>query len=142
MFADRKWGAPLFAALTLLIASHALADSAVKTSPAEAGLSPAGLARIDAYIKNEIATEKIPGALMMIERHGKLGYYASFGVRDPGTKAPMSDDTIFRIYSMSKPITSVAAMMLVEEGRLMLDEPVAKYIPAFANVKVGVEKKG
>ena len=105
-------------------------------------MSPAGLARIDAYIKNEIATDRISGALMIIERHGKLGYTANFGVRDPATKAPMSDDTIFRIYSMSKPVTSVAAMMLVEEGRLMLDEPVAKYIPAFANVKVGVEKKG
>src|SRR3954452_10953806 len=142
MFAHRKIRTPLFAALTLLVASHALADSAVNTSPKEAGLSPAGLARIDAYFKNEIATEKIPGALMMIERRGKLGYYANFGVRDPGTKAPMSDDTIFRIYSMSKPITSVAAMMLVEEGKLMLEEPVAKYIPSFANVKVAVERKG
>jgi CubicO group peptidase (beta-lactamase class C family) len=141
MFAHRRITAPLFAALTLLVAGHALADSPVRTSPEEAGLSPAGLARIDAYIKNEIATEKIPGALMLIERHGKLGYTASFGVRDPASKAPMSDDTIFRIYSMSKPVTSVAAMMLVEEGKLMLDEPVAKYIPAFANVKVGVEHK-
>jgi CubicO group peptidase (beta-lactamase class C family) len=141
MFANRKLRAPLFAALTLLVASHALADNGIETSPREAGLSPAALARIDAYLKNEVATEKIPGALMMIERHGKLGYNAKFGVRDPGTKVPMSDDTIFRIYSMSKPITSVAAMMLVEEGRLMLDEPVAKYIPSFANVKVGVEQK-
>ncbi|HYW62676.1 MAG TPA: serine hydrolase domain-containing protein [Bradyrhizobium sp.] len=141
MFAHRKLSAPLFAALTLLVASHALADNGVETSPQEAGLSTAALARIDAYIKNEVANEKIPGALMMIERHGKLGYYANFGVRDPGTKVPMSHDTIFRIYSMSKPITSVAAMMLVEEGRLMLDEPVAKYIPSFANVKVGVERK-
>jgi CubicO group peptidase (beta-lactamase class C family) len=141
MFANRKLIAPLFAALTLLVAGHALADNGIETSPREAGLSPAALARIDAYIKNEVATEKIPGALMMIERHGKLGYYANFGVRDPGTKVPMSHDTIFRIYSMSKPITSVAAMMLVEEGRLMLDEPVAKYIPSFANVKVGVEQK-
>jgi hypothetical protein len=129
MFVHRQLKAPLFAALTLLVASHALADSAVRTDPDGAGVSPAGLARIDAYIKNEIATDKIPGALMMIERHGKLGYYANFGVRDPGTKAPMSDDMLFRIYSMSKPVTSVAAMMLVEEGRLMLDEPVAKYIP-------------
>jgi len=141
MFVHRRIGTSLFAALTLIAASHALADSAVQTYPQEAGLSPAGLARIDAYIKNEIATEKIPGALMMIERHGKLGYAASFGVRDPGTKAPMSDDTIFRIYSMSKPITSVAIMMLVEEGKLGLDDAVAKYIPAFANVKVGVEHK-
>jgi CubicO group peptidase (beta-lactamase class C family) len=142
MLAHRQFRTSLFAALTLIAASHALADSAVQTNPAEAGLSPAALARIDAYIKNEVATDKIPGALMMIERHGKLGYTASFGVRDPGTKVPMTDDTIFRIYSMSKPITSVAAMMLVEEGRLMLDEPVAKYIPAFANVKVGVERHG
>jgi CubicO group peptidase (beta-lactamase class C family) len=141
MFANRKLSAPLFAALTLLVAGHALADNGIETSPREAGLSPAALARIDAYIKNEVATEKIPGAVMMIERHGKLGYYAKFGVRDPGTKVPMSEDTIFRIYSMSKPITSVAAMILVEEGRLMLDEPVAKYIPSFANMKVGVEQK-
>jgi CubicO group peptidase (beta-lactamase class C family) len=138
----RQFGTSLFAALLLIAASHAFADSAVRTDPSGAGLSPAGLARIDAYINNEIATDKIPGALMMIERHGKLGYSATFGVRDPGTKVGMTDDTIFRIYSMSKPITSVAAMMLVEEGKLMLDEPVAKYIPAFANVKVGVEKKG
>jgi CubicO group peptidase (beta-lactamase class C family) len=141
MFVHRHVKASLFVVWTLIAASHALADSAVQTRPEEAGLSPAGLARIDAYIKNEIATDKIPGALMLIERHGKLGYAANFGVRDPGTKAPMTDDTIFRIYSMSKPITSVAVMMLVEEGKLMLDEPVSKYIPAFANVKVGVEHK-
>jgi CubicO group peptidase (beta-lactamase class C family) len=141
MFVRRQFGSLLFAALLLVVAGRAFADSAVRTDPDGAGLSPAGLARIDAYIKNEIATDKIPGALMMIERHGKLGYAANFGVRDPGTKAPMTNDTLFRIYSMSKPITSVAAMMLVEEGRLMLDEPVAKYIPAFAGVKVGVEWK-
>src|ERR1043166_1985984 len=114
MFAHRHIRAPLIAALPLFVGSQSFADSAIKTDANGAGLSPAGLARIDAYIKNEIATEKIPGALMMIERHGKLGYSATFGGRDPATKAPMSDDTIFRIYSMSKPVTSVAAMMLVE----------------------------
>jgi CubicO group peptidase (beta-lactamase class C family) len=108
----------------------------------EAGFTSAGLARIDAYLKNEIAGNKIPGAIMMIQRNGKTVYFSSFGVRDPGTKAPMTSDSIFRIYSMSKPITTVAAMMLVEEGKLQLDEPLSKYIPAFANVKVGVEKKG
>jgi CubicO group peptidase (beta-lactamase class C family) len=132
----------LVAGLTLIAASQALADSLVQTHPSEAGFSAPGLARIDAYLRNEIATDKIPGAIMLIERHGTIAYNSSFGVRDPGAKAPMTADTIFRIYSMSKPITSVAAMMLVEEGRLALDEPVAKYIPAFANVKVGVEKKG
>jgi CubicO group peptidase (beta-lactamase class C family) len=133
--------ASVFAAATLLLVNGAFADSIVATHPAEAGFSSAGLARLDAYIKNEIATNKIPGAVVLIERHGQVAYYERFGVRDPGTKAPMTEDTIFRIYSMSKPITSVAAMMLVEEGKLSLDDPVAKYIPAFANVKVGVEKK-
>ena len=122
--------------------SGAFAEGPVVAKPEEAGFSSAGLARIDAYIKNEIATNKIPGAIMMIQRQGKTAYFSSSGVRDPGTKEPMTPDTIFRIYSMSKPITTVAAMMLVEEGKLQLDEPLSKYIPAFANVKVGVEKKG
>ena len=78
---------------------------------------------------------------MLIQRNGKNIYFNSVGVRDPGSKEPMTPDSIFRIYSMSKPITTVAAMMLVEEGKLQLDEPLSKYIPAFADVKVGVEKK-
>lgn len=142
MFVSRHLKASLFAALTLAVAGSASAESVVRTRPAEAGLSPAGLARIGAYINNEIATNKIPGAVMMIQRHGKVAYYETFGVRDPGTKAPMTANTIFRIYSMSKPVTTVAAMMLVEEGKLQLDDPVAKFIPVFKEVKVGVEKKG
>ncbi|MGL5165179.1 MAG: serine hydrolase domain-containing protein [Afipia sp.] len=142
MFVSRHIKASLLAALTLAVAGSAFAESVVRTRPAEAGLSPAGLARIGAYINNEIATNKIPGAVMMIQRRGKVAYYETFGVRDPGTKAPMTANTIFRIYSMSKPVTTVAAMMLVEEGKLQLDDPVAKFIPAFKDVKVGVEKKG
>ncbi|MGH6710085.1 MAG: serine hydrolase domain-containing protein [Bradyrhizobium sp.] len=132
------------AAVALLLATSAiaLAEGPVTAKPEETGFSSAGLARIDAYLKNEIATDKIPGAIMLIQRNGKTAYFSSFGVRDPGTKAPMTPDTIFRIYSMSKPITTVAAMMLVEEGKLQLDEPLSKYIPAFADVKVGVERKG
>src|SRR6202048_4011200 len=68
-------------------------------------------------------------------------YFENFGVRDVESRRPMTADTIFRLYSMSKPITSVAAMMLVEDGKLSLDDPVSKYIPAFADVKVGVEKR-
>jgi CubicO group peptidase (beta-lactamase class C family) len=142
MLVSRPIKASLFAALTLFAANGAFAESVVRTRPAEAGLSPTGLARIGAYINNEIGTNKIPGAVMIIQRHGKVAYYETFGVRDPGTKAPMTANTIFRIYSMSKPITTVAAMMLVEEGKLQLDDPVAKFIPAFKDVKVGVEKKG
>ena len=133
----------LTAALLLGLATTAsFAESVVRTNAKAAGFSAAGLARINAYIKNEIATNKIPGAVMMIQRGGQTAYFETFGARDPATKAVMSADTIFRIYSMSKPITSVVTMMFVEEGRIALDDPVSKYIPAFADVKVGVEKKG
>ncbi len=131
------------AAAALFVAiPAAFAEVPVTANPTEAGFTAAGLARIDAYLKNEITENRIPGAIMMIVRNGKTAYFNSFGVRDPGTKAPMTPDSIFRIYSMSKPITTVAAMMLVEEGKLQLNDPLSKYIPAFANVKVGVEKKG
>jgi CubicO group peptidase (beta-lactamase class C family) len=112
------------------------------TEPEPAGFSRAGLARIDAFLQNEVDTGKIPGGILLVKRKGAIAYLKSFGVRDPATKAPMTPDTIFRIYSMSKPITTVAAMMLVEEGKLGLDDPLSKYIPAFADVKVGVETRG
>ena len=132
------------AAFILLVASStAFAEGPVTaTKPKEAGFTREGLARIDAYLKNEIQAKTMPGAIMIIQRHGETAYFSSFGLRDPDTKEPMTPETIFRIYSMSKPITTVAAMMLVEEGKLRLDEPVSKYIPSFANVKVGVETKG
>src|SRR5436190_24127221 len=131
------------ATVALVIAtSHVYAEGLVVAGPEQAGFSAAGLARIDAYLKNEIDQNKIPGAIMMIQRNGKTAYFNSFGVRDPGTKEPMTPDTIFRIYSMSKPITTVAAMMLVEEGKLSLDEPLSKYIPSFGDLKVGVETRG
>ena len=98
------------------------------------------LERVGNFIRNEIATGKIPGAVILIQQHGQPVYFESFGVRDVESKHPMTADTIFRIYSMSKPITSVAAMMLVEDGKLRLEDPVSKYIPDFANTKVGVEK--
>src|SRR4051795_12801959 len=104
-------------------------------------LSPDGLAKVSDYIRNEIATGKIPRAILLLQQHGKPVYYENFGVRDVATELSMSADTIFRLYSMSKPITSVMAMMLVEEAKLSLDDPVSKYIPAFAGMKVGIEKK-
>jgi CubicO group peptidase (beta-lactamase class C family) len=132
----------LVAAAMLATLHSAFAGETTVAQPKADGFSSGGLARLDAYLKNEIAENKIPGAVMMIQRDGKTVYSSSFGVRDPGTKEPMTPDSIFRIYSMSKPITTVAAMMLVEEGKLQLDDPLSKYIPAFANVKVGIEKKG
>lgn len=126
--------------VVLTVMPAALAQVPV-TKPKEAGFTTEGLARLDAYLQNEVDTNKIAGAVMMIQRNGETAYFNSFGVRDPSTKEPMAPNTIFRIYSMSKPITTVAAMMLVEEGKLSLDEPVSKYIPSFANLKVGVETK-
>src|SRR5258707_10482174 len=113
---------------------------AESTTTTARSFSPEGLARVGDYIRNEIATGKFPGAILLIQQHGKPVYSENFGVRDVATKLPMDADTIFRLYSMSKPITSVAAMMLVEDGKLKLDDPVSKFIPAFANVEVGVEK--
>jgi CubicO group peptidase (beta-lactamase class C family) len=111
-------------------------------SPASSSFSPEKLDRVGDYIRNEVATGIIPGAILLIQQHGHPVYFENFGVCDVATKLPLTADTIFRIYSMSKPITSVAAMMLVEEGKLSLSDPVAKYIPAFADMKVGVEKPG
>lgn len=103
--------------------------------------TPEGLAKVSDYIRNEIAAGKIPGAILLLQQHGRPVYYENFGVRDVATEISMSADTIFRLYSMSKPVTCVLAMMLVEEGKLELNDPVSKYIPAFAGMKVGVEKK-
>ncbi len=100
------------------------------------------LERVGDYIRNEIATGKIPGAIILIQQHGHPVYSEKFGLRDIATRLPMTADTIFQLYSMTKPVTSVAAMMLVEDGKLSLSDPVAKYIPDFARVKVGVEKHG
>jgi CubicO group peptidase (beta-lactamase class C family) len=101
--------------------------------------SRAALERFGDDVRNEVATGKIPGAVLLIQQHGKLVYLESFGVRDPASSQPMTPDTIFQIYSMSKAITSVAAMMLVEDGKLALDDPVSKYIHSFADAKVGVD---
>ncbi len=128
----------LIAALVLLfgaIGAQAGSERAARQ------FSPEGLAKVSEYIRNEVATGKIPGAILLLQQHGKPVYYENFGVRDVATEISMSADTIFRLYSMSKPITSVMVMMLVEDGKIALDDPVSKYIPAFAGMKVGVEKK-
>src|SRR6476620_1603184 len=108
--------------------------------PAGAHFNNDKLAKLGEFLRNEVTTGKIPGAILLIQQHGKPVYHESFGVQDVVSKAPMTDQTIFRLFSMTKAITSVAAMMLVDEGKLALEDPIAKYIPSFANVKVGVEK--
>ena len=109
--------------------------------PAGAHFNQDKLAKVGEFFRNEVTTGTIPGAILLIRQHGKSVYHESFGVQDVVSKAPITDRTIFRLFSMTKTITSVAAMALVDEGKLKLEDSVAKYIPSFANVKVGVEKK-
>jgi CubicO group peptidase (beta-lactamase class C family) len=109
--------------------------------PVGAHFNTEKLAKVGEFFRNEVATGKIPGAILLIQQHGKPVYHESFGVQDVVSEAPITDQTIFRLFSMTKAITSVAAMALVDEGKLKLDDPVSKYIPSFADVKVGVEKK-
>jgi CubicO group peptidase (beta-lactamase class C family) len=136
-FAGRRLVAAVLA--VFLVAGWPHEARAESRASVAGSLSRAALDRIGAYIRNEIATGKIPGANVLIQQHGKPVYFESFGVRDVATMQPMTPDTIFQVYSMSKAVTSVAAMMLVEDGKLSLDDPVSKYIPAFAGVKVGVD---
>jgi CubicO group peptidase (beta-lactamase class C family) len=132
--------APIGGALLVLAASQARAEGAFDI-PAGAHFNPQKLEKIGEFFRNEVATGKIPGAVVLIQQHGKPVYHEFFGVRDTVTKAPMTDDTIFRLFSVSKAITSVAAMTLIEHHKIKLDDPVAIYIPSFATVSVGIEKK-
>jgi len=116
------------------------AQSLPSAKPEQVGLSSERLNKITATLKADADKGVIPGAVLLVARHGKVALFEAVGVRNPETKAPMTKDSIFRIYSMSKPITSVAAMMLFEEGRFSLAEPVSKYIPQLGGLKVGVEK--
>jgi len=108
-------------------------------TPEEVGLSSAQLARIEAVTQRHIETGLVPGAVMLVARRGKIAWTRTMGFRDRAAKDPMRPDSIFRIYSMTKPIVSVAAMMLVEEGRMQISDPVAKYLPETGKMKVGVE---
>ena len=110
--------------------------------PEEIGLSSARLARLSAVLRGEIERGRVPGVVALIARRGRLAYFESFGKRDPAAGGPMPKDAIFRIYSMTKPITSVAAMMLWEEGRFLLSDEIGKYLPELAHLEVAVERDG
>lgn len=132
----------LFVGFFLSISLSALADPLPTAPPESVGLSTERLTRITETLKASVAKGDIPGAVLLISRNGKVAYFEAMGSLDPEKKTPMSKDAIFRIYSMTKPITTVAAMMLFEEGKLALTDPVAKHIPAFKDVKVGEAKSG
>jgi CubicO group peptidase (beta-lactamase class C family) len=126
----------------LMLAGAAVLGQAAplpEASPEEVGMSSERLGRLDAAMQKAVDSGELPGAVVLIARDGQLVYAKSFGWQDREKKIPMRNDSIFRLYSMTKPVVSVAALMLVEEGRLGLQEPVSKYIPEFKEMKVGVE---
>jgi len=108
--------------------------------PKQVGLSSGRLERVSAAFREDVERELIPGAVVVIARGGQIGYAEAFGWRDREKKAPMGLDAIFRVASMTKPVTSVAAMMLAEEGKLQIAAPVADYLPEFKDRAVGVER--
>jgi CubicO group peptidase (beta-lactamase class C family) len=109
--------------------------------PPRAELSRKKLSLIDDFLNGEIAAGRIPGAIVLIQHQGSPVYFKSFGKRDVEKGTPMTADAIFPLHSVTKTITSMAAMMLVDRGKIALDDPVSKYIPSFAGMKVGVERK-
>jgi CubicO group peptidase (beta-lactamase class C family) len=108
--------------------------------PKQAGLSAKRLARLSATFHEDVERNMIPGAVVLVARGGRVAYAEAFGFRDREAKAPMEVDAIFRIASMTKPLTSVAAMILAEEGKLQIAAPVAEYLPEFAERTVGPER--
>lgn len=113
-----------------------------QAKPESLGLSPSRLQRMSDVIQREIDKGTMPGATVMVARAGQIAWFDALGKQDPAKSAPMTRETIFRIFSMTKPIVSIGIMMLLEEGQFLLDEPLAKFIPEFADQKVGVENNG
>src|SRR3981189_1447664 len=132
-----------FAAVAVAVSVVAPPSSATVElgPPPDAVLSREKLSPIDDFLNDEIASGKIPGAIVLIQHHGQPVYLKCFGKRDVEKGTPMTAATLFPIHSVTKTITSVAAMMLVDQDKIALDDPVSKYIPSFAGMKVGVERK-
>lgn len=112
------------------------ASSILPADAATLGFDSAKLDVARAGLKADVAAGKIAGAYLLIGRHGKVAFHEGFGVQGPGQTTPVTDRTIFRVFSMTKPLVSVTAMTLVEQGKLDLDAPVSKYLPEYANLRV------
>jgi CubicO group peptidase (beta-lactamase class C family) len=141
--ASFRFRAVLFVA-AIAIVSRAMslpAGAATFGPPPGAELSVDKLSPIADFVNGEIAGGRIPGAIVLVQQHGKPVYFKWFGMRDVDKSVPMTPDAIFPIHSVTKTITSVAAMMLVDRGKIALKDPLSKYIPSFATTKVGVERK-
>jgi CubicO group peptidase (beta-lactamase class C family) len=114
----------------------AAADELPRVAPEAAGLKAEGLRRLDALLTDAVERKQIAGAVALLARRGKVGYLRAVGMQDVEAGKPMTPDTLFRIASMTKPITSVAALMLVDDGKLRLNDPLSKYVPAFRAPRV------
>ena len=110
--------------------------------PESIGLSTARLQKMSDAFKREVDKGTLPGATVLVARRGQIGWFDALGRQNPAASAPMAHNSVFRIFSMTKPIVSVGTMMLLEEGHFLLNDPIAKFIPEFANQKVGVENNG
>ena len=116
------------------------APSPQVSSRDSSGFFPEGLRYLDSAFQAAVDVGEIPGAVVLVSRRGKIAYFEAFGYRDREAGAPMTRDAIFRIASMTKPITTTAVMMLVEEGRIALSDPLSKHLPEFAGLQVAVER--
>lgn len=128
----------LAAALGLCATSAALAQALPTASPESVGMSTERLGKLTTLLRDEVAQKKLPGAVVMVARKGKLVYSQAFGSLNNAAGAPMKEDAVFRIYSMTKPLVSTALMMLVEDGKVQLTDPVGKFLPSFKNPMVSV----
>jgi CubicO group peptidase (beta-lactamase class C family) len=125
---------------TVFVIGGASAQPLPTAKPEQVGMSSERLARLGPALKKQIANDRFPGAVVLVARKGKVVYFEAVGQRDPATGAPMTKDAIFRLYSMTKPFTSLAAMILVEEGKLLVADPVSKYFPELANLQVALKE--
>ena len=131
----------LFTLITALVTSTIAADLST-AKPEEVGLSTERLARIKPVMQRYVDRNLVPGTVTLVARKGKVVHLEAVGYRDVANKTEMKTDTIFRIASMTKPITSVALMMLYEEGHFLLSDPIYKWLPEFKNPKVAVPNDG
>ncbi|HZO39722.1 MAG TPA: serine hydrolase domain-containing protein [Methylomirabilota bacterium] len=129
----------LLLSLVVLLVVPVVVRAQPSAAPETVGMSKERLARIGQALNGQIEAKSFPGAVVLVARKGRIAYFESFGQLDPKTGSPMTKDAIFRLYSMTKPFTSVAAMMLVEDGKLRLGDPVGMYLPQLAKLEVAVQ---
>ena len=134
--------AALASLLVALSAAATGAEPLPRAKPEDVGMSSERLRKVKTYFEGEVAAGRLPGGVIAIARQGKLVMHETFGKHNPAATEPMRRDAIFRIYSMSKPLASVAAMLLVEDGVLQLTDPVSRWLPEFATMRVSVATKG